>query len=333
MGRNMKLAEALYKQVYELSTTGDKRSARAAEAAVKLAIIYVDQGRLDLAEPYYRTAIDIGKASKQSGADITELIVSLQDLFDSYIRYEEKHRKDIKFEQKARFVGYALAVAENFLPPIRVVAALDDYYQLYVDHKDYAQAKTSAEKMLSLSQQLRRDPLETALCLQRLARCYGFLNDTRKQNEMENAALAAIRHRLKGDEGATRRQLASGYQRLKDCKSALKNIEKALAIDMKAHGEPSTPVADDLSNKLDIVMHCNSIKNAEPIARKVIAMRHKMPQENHFALLRDMKNLEQILRIMNRNKEADEVKMKYQKMRGDDELLGPIMRDLGMPSR
>lgn len=333
MARNLKAAEALYKQVFDLASASEQHSTRAAEAAVKLAIIYVDQGKLDQADPYYGKAIALGKESKRSGKDITELLVSLQDLADSQLKYDEAHRAHIPFQKRLKFWGYALSAAENFFTPARVLAVMDNFFWLYWEHGDVRAAKTHAEKMLLLNQKLNRDPLAIALCLQRIAMCCEHLNETGKQAEAENAALAFLRRQSKGDEGAARRQMASGYATLRDARNTFKNIDMALAIDTKTHGERSNAVADDLSVKAEAALHMQTLEKAEPILRKVIALRHKLPQENHFALLRDMKNLEQLLQLSNRAKEAEQVRKEYKKLRGDEELLLPIMRDLGMPGK
>ncbi|MBN2314508.1 MAG: tetratricopeptide repeat protein [Sedimentisphaerales bacterium] len=356
-GREVTVREILDKASDKIKDRFEDEPLVEASIRITLAQTYLSLGEYEQAEPHFRRALELNKASLDpNDPNIAITMSNLAQLLQDTSRLAEAES----------FLEQALEIMETSYGPNhpRVAVALNNLATLFYDTNRLADAERLFCRALTIQEKTLgpNDP-KVAIDLNNLGELLRATNRLDEAEPLFRRALAIdeqafdpkhpyisrdlnnlvvllmAMNRWDEAEPLMRRALAIEEHvfgkdhpnvaiRLNNLAHLLKNMNRmaeaesmmrrALAIDEQTFGPNHSNVACDLSNLAELLRATNRSNEAETLFRRALAIDEQVYGQDHPNVVRDLRNLAEVLRATNRFSEA---KSLYRRVLEIDEQL------------
>ena len=298
-------AERLIKQSLAIreKTLGQDNS-NVADSFHNLAVLYYEQGKFGKAEQLYNRALEIReKVLKSDHPDIAKNLNSLGTLY----------RNQGKFAEAEQFYKRALEIRERILDQNHpdIAESLNSLGLLYDDQGKFGEAEQLHKRALEIREKvLEPNHPDVANSLHNLASLYQEQGKYSKAEPLYMRALKIIEE-TKGlnhpNVASILNNLAMLYSHQGKFGEAEELLKKALEIREKVLGQDHPDVANSLNNLAMLYHDQGKYIKAKPIYMQAIMIIEKSLGQDHPDLAIFLKNYADLLRKINRNREAAKI--------------------------
>jgi len=343
-GREVTVREILDKASDKIQDQFNDEPLVEASIRVTLAQTYLSLGEYEKAEPHFRRALELNRASL--GPDDPNVAITMSNLAQVLQDTNRLTEAEPLLEQ-------ALDIMATFYDPNhpKLATALNNLATLFYDTNRFAEAEPMFRQALAIQEKALgpNDP-KVAIDLNNLGE---LLRVTNRLDEAEPllrraltideqafdsnhpsvardlnnlAALLMAKNRWDEAESLLRRALTIEEHvfgkdhriiaiRLNNLAELLRVTNRydeteslyrrALAIDEKVYGEDHPNIAICLNHLVVLFMQTNQFNEAEPILRRALAIHEKANGPDHPSVARDLSYLAEVLRVTRRFTEAE----------------------------
>jgi len=274
------------------------------EASIRmtLAQTYLSLGEYEEAEPHFRRALELNRASLDpNDPNVAISMSNLAQLLQDTNRPTEAEP----------LLKHGAEIMENSYGPNHpnVATALNNLATLYHETNRLADAEHLFRRALAIDEtSLEPNDPKVATDLNNLAELLRVVNRLDEAEPLYRRALAIDEQSLDKEHPNVSRDLNNlallliATNRLTDAEPMMR---RALAIEEQCYGQNHPNVAIRLNNIAQLLMMTNRLTEAENMMRLALEIDEQTLGEDHPSVARDLNNLAELLKVTNRLNEAE----------------------------